>query len=89
MKLLQRLKRIEEVKAPTYSQEEQKDLLRAYIEIETYFGNPPSEEEIEAERERLSRPHIEPTKEEIKQKTDEVKALCDEASAEWEKERNN
>lgn len=56
MKLLQRLKRIEEIKAPRLSPEEQKDLLNAYIEIETiYSGKPPSEEEIEAEKERLSK----------------------------------
>ena len=90
MRLSQRLKRIEQAKAVFYSPEEQAELLKAYIDLETICtGKPPSQEEIEAERESLSKPQIPPTKEELEARYKEVEAIWENACAEIRQERKN
>ncbi len=76
MKLSNRLRRLERKRAPTYSPEEQREMLAAFIEIETAFnGCAPSAAEIAAERERLARPIRKPTPNEMAQIAEEIKRI--------------
>lgn len=66
MKLLQRLRKIERVCSPVLSGEDQRSLLKVFIEVETMVrGQPPTPDEIEAERIRLAQPMKRPTKEQL------------------------
>lgn len=61
MKLTNRVRRLERKNAPVLSQEEQKRRLSVFVECETMVtGQPPTEIEIEAERQRLSQPIRQP-----------------------------
>ena len=63
------------------SQQDQKELLKVFIEIETVFnGRPPTDEEIEAERQRLAQPIKKLSHKEWQQNLDEVERLFDEAA---------
>ena len=83
MSLKSRLRRLERKRAPTYSPEEQREMLAAFIEVETAFnGCAPSAAEIASERERLARPIRKPTPNEMAQIEEEIKELF----KEYEKE---
>lgn len=76
MKLNHRLKKLEKQKAPTYSPEKQREMLDAFIEIETLFnGRPPTAAEIDAERERLAQPLKKPTKNDLQAIAEEVESM--------------
>ena len=73
MKLLQRLRKIERVRLPVLSGEDQRSLLKAFVEVETMVsGQPPTPDEIEAERYRLARPMKRPTKEQLETTAREI-----------------
>lgn len=57
MSILSRLKKVERVSAPVLSRSDQAVYLDAFIKVETMVrGEPPTVAEIQAERDRLSRP---------------------------------
>ncbi len=59
----------------------QEELLEAFIQIETFYnGRPPTDEEIEAERQRLAQPIKKLSHKEWQQNLDEVERLFDEAA---------
>lgn len=56
----------------------QEELLEAFIQIETFYnGRPPTNEEIEAERQKLAQPIKKYSHEEQKRMLDEVERLFD------------
>ena len=82
MSIKGRLQRLERKMAPQNEytpKEDQKKLLEAFIEIETVFnGRPPTDEEIEAERQRLAQPIKKYSHEEWNRIQYEVERLFDE-----------
>jgi len=59
----------------------QEELLEAFIQIETFYnGRPPTNEEIEAERQKLAQPIKKLSHKEWQQHLDEVERLFDEAA---------
>ncbi len=83
MKLSNRLRRLERKRAPTYSPEEQREMLAAFIEIETAFnGCAPSAAEIEAERERLAQPIRKPKPAELAAIAQEIEVVFKEYGSE-------
>lgn len=80
MRLSSRLRKLESTKAKTLSVGEQKRRLETFVEVETMVrGQPPTEAEIEAERERLSLPQKEPTKQQIQRIAEEVEQFIQRA----------
>lgn len=76
MKLSNRLRRLERKAAHTYSPEEQREMLQAFIEIETlYNGRPLTDEEIAAEKQRLAQPIRKPKPKEIRVIAEEIKRI--------------
>lgn len=76
MKLSNRLRRLERKRAPIYSPEEQREMLQAFIEIETlYNGRPPTDEEIAAEKQRLAQPIRKPKPAELAAIAQEVEEI--------------
>ena len=76
MKLSNRLRRLERKRAPTYSPEEQREMLAAFIEIETAFnGCAPSAAEVGAEKQRLAQPIRKPKPKEIRVIAEEIKRI--------------
>lgn len=83
MSVRNRVKKLERKMASQkyISQQDQKELLKVFIEIETVFnGRPPTDEEIEAERQRLAQPIKKLSHKEWQQNLDEVERLFDEAA---------
>lgn len=83
MSIRNRVKKLERKMASQkyISQQDQKELLKVFIEIETVFnGRPPTDEEIEAERQRLAQPIKKLSHKEWQQNLDEVERLFDEAA---------
>ena len=84
MSIRNRLKKLERKIAPQYiSKRDQEESLRLFIEIETAFnGRPPTDEEIEEERQRLAQPikYKKYTRKEWQQLNDEIERLFDEAA---------
>lgn len=75
-----RLRKLESTKAKTLSVGEQKRRLETFVEVETMVrGQPPTEAEIEAERERLSLPQKEPTKQQLQRIAEEVEQFIQRA----------
>lgn len=80
MRLSSRLRKLESTKAKTLSVCEQKRRLETFVEVETMVrGEPPTTAEIEAERERLSLPQKEPTKQQLKRIAEEVEQFIQRA----------
>lgn len=81
MSIRNRVKKLERKMASQneyISQQDQKELLKVFIEIETVFnGRPPTDEEIEAERQRLAQPIKKLSHKEWQQNLDEVERLFD------------
>lgn len=83
MKLSNRLRRLERKRAPIYSPEEQREMLQAFIEIETlYNGRPPTDEEIAAEKQRLAQPIRKPKPAELAAIAQEIEAVFKEYGSE-------
>ena len=83
MSIRNRVKKLERKMASQkyISQQDQKELLKVFIEIETVFnGRPPTDEEIEAERQRWAQPIKKLSHKEWQQNLDEVERLFDEAA---------
>lgn len=76
MKFHRRLKNLEKNAAPTLSPARQKELLEAFVEVETMVrGQPPTAAEINAERERLAQPLKKPTKNDLQAIAGEVESM--------------
>ena len=76
MKLFRRLNNLEKKAAPTLSPARQKELLEAFIEVETIVqSRPPTAAEIDAERERLAQPLKKPTKNDLQAIAEEVESM--------------
>lgn len=84
MSVRNRLEKLERKKAQQYiPKQDQEESLRLFIEIETAFnGRPPTDEEIEEERQRLAQPikYKKYTRKEWQQLNDEIERLFDEAA---------
>lgn len=66
MKYSNRLHKLEHTKLPVLSLEEQRLRLAAFVECETMVtGRPPTEAEIQAEKQRLAKPIRRPTAAEL------------------------
>ena len=76
MKYSKRLRKLEHTKSPVLSREEQERRLSAFIEVETMVtGRPPTEAEIEEERQRLNQPPRRVKPEEIRAIAEEIEKV--------------
>ena len=83
MRLASRLRKLESTKAKTLSVGEQKRRLETFVEVETMFrGQPPTEAEIEAERERLAQPIRKPKPAELAAIAQEIEVVFKEYGSE-------